>query len=257
MQPRAAGADDGRGADRVGRQHGVLQRDRIGVGGIVEHRARLLLEGGLLVGEVLEAVTFARPQKAIHRLLDQTPRTARVRMDGQELEVPASQVQVGDLVIVHPGERVPVDGPVVAGGMPQRAASTDAAAAAPASSSDQPTGAADAQAPAATTAQAANETAPAAPAPAAAPPPAPGYVVQFGAFSVAGNAQRLADQMNGKGYHANVVAYRDHQGRQIYAVRGEAYDSAAAADAAAKRIRELEGVPTAVVRQRASGAASG
>ena len=68
-----------------------------------------------LVGEVLEAVTFARAQRAIHRLLDQTPRTARVRRDGIEIEVPAEAVIVGDLVVVRPGEKVPVDGPVASG----------------------------------------------------------------------------------------------------------------------------------------------
>jgi Cu+-exporting ATPase len=68
-----------------------------------------------LVGEVLEAVTFARTERAIGRLLEQTPRTARVRRDGVECEVPAGEVVVGDLVVVRPGERVPVDGPVVAG----------------------------------------------------------------------------------------------------------------------------------------------
>jgi Cu+-exporting ATPase len=68
-----------------------------------------------LVGEVLEAVTFERTQRAIHRLLEQTPRTARVRRDGVEHEIPAAAVVPGDLVIVRPGERVPVDGPVVAG----------------------------------------------------------------------------------------------------------------------------------------------
>ncbi|MDR3636658.1 MAG: cation-translocating P-type ATPase family protein [Isosphaeraceae bacterium] len=68
-----------------------------------------------LVGEVLEAVTFERTQRALHRLLDQAPRTARVRRDGIELEVPAAHVAIGDLVIVRPGERIPVDGPVVAG----------------------------------------------------------------------------------------------------------------------------------------------
>ncbi len=68
-----------------------------------------------LVGEVLEAVTFARTQRAIGRLLDQTPKTARVRRDGVEIEVPAGEVHVGDLVIVRAGERIPVDGPVVAG----------------------------------------------------------------------------------------------------------------------------------------------
>jgi Cu+-exporting ATPase len=68
-----------------------------------------------LVGEVLEAVTFARTQKEIHRLLDQTPRVARVRRDGVEVEVPVAQVVAGDLVIVRAGERVPVDGPVLVG----------------------------------------------------------------------------------------------------------------------------------------------
>ncbi len=68
-----------------------------------------------LVGEVLEAITFDRTQRAIHRLLDSTPRTARVRRDGVESEIPAQNVIVGDLVVVRPGERIPVDGPVVAG----------------------------------------------------------------------------------------------------------------------------------------------
>jgi Cu+-exporting ATPase len=68
-----------------------------------------------LVGEVLEAVTFARTKRALGRLVDQTPRTARVRRDGIEAEVPARDVAVGDLVIVRAGERIPVDGPVESG----------------------------------------------------------------------------------------------------------------------------------------------
>ena len=68
-----------------------------------------------LVGEVLEAWTFARTRRALGRLVDQTPRTARVRRDGEEVEIPAHDVAVGDLVIVRPGERIPVDGTVLAG----------------------------------------------------------------------------------------------------------------------------------------------
>jgi Cu+-exporting ATPase len=68
-----------------------------------------------LVGEVLEAVTFARTQREIHRLLEHAPRTARVRRDGAEVEIPAGQVLVGDVVIVAEGERIAVDGPVLAG----------------------------------------------------------------------------------------------------------------------------------------------
>jgi P-type Cu+ transporter len=68
-----------------------------------------------LFGEVLEAWTFARTRRALGRLVEQTPRTARVRRQGQEVEVPAHRVEVGDLVIVRPGERIPVDGTVMSG----------------------------------------------------------------------------------------------------------------------------------------------
>ncbi len=68
-----------------------------------------------LVGEVLEAVTADRALRSIGRLFDQTPRVARVRRDGAEVEMPVGQVVAGDLVVVGPGERVPVDGPVLAG----------------------------------------------------------------------------------------------------------------------------------------------
>ena len=68
-----------------------------------------------LLGEVLEAWTFSRARRAMGRLVEQTPRTARVRRDGQEVEVPVRMVAVGDRVIVWPGERFPVDGRVVSG----------------------------------------------------------------------------------------------------------------------------------------------
>jgi Cu+-exporting ATPase len=68
-----------------------------------------------LLGEVLEAWTFARTRRALGRLVEQTPRTARVRRDGQEVEVPADRVEIGERVVVLPGERIPVDGTVLAG----------------------------------------------------------------------------------------------------------------------------------------------
>ena len=68
-----------------------------------------------LVGEVLEAVTFARTQREIHRLLDQTPRIARVRRDGEEQEIAVERVIPGDVVLVRAGERIPVDGPILVG----------------------------------------------------------------------------------------------------------------------------------------------
>jgi Cu+-exporting ATPase len=68
-----------------------------------------------LVGEVLEAWTFARTRRALARLVDQTPRTARVKRGEVEVEVPAHQVSVGERVVVRPGERIPVDGRVATG----------------------------------------------------------------------------------------------------------------------------------------------
>jgi P-type Cu+ transporter len=68
-----------------------------------------------LLGEVLEAWTFSRARQAMGRLVDQTPQTARVRRDGQEVEILANQVAVGDRVIVRPGDRVPVDGIIITG----------------------------------------------------------------------------------------------------------------------------------------------
>ena len=58
-------------------------------------------------------------------LVDQTPRTARVRRDGIEVEIAARDVAVGELVIVRPGERIPVDGPVAVGPLDGRSIGPD------------------------------------------------------------------------------------------------------------------------------------
>jgi Cu+-exporting ATPase len=68
-----------------------------------------------LVGECLEVLTFARAQRAIEKLLDYRPRTARLVRDGQEAEVDAGSVVVGDILVVRPGERIAADGSVIAG----------------------------------------------------------------------------------------------------------------------------------------------
>jgi Cu+-exporting ATPase len=69
----------------------------------------------VLVGRLLEARARGRTSEAIKRLLTLQPRTARVVRDGIEIEVPASKVILEDEVIVHPGERIPVDGDVTDG----------------------------------------------------------------------------------------------------------------------------------------------
>ncbi|MFB5678275.1 heavy metal translocating P-type ATPase [Paenibacillus terreus] len=69
----------------------------------------------ILVGKWFEAVAKGRSSDAIKSLMGLQARTARVVRDGQELDVPVEQVVVGDILIVRPGEKVPVDGEVMEG----------------------------------------------------------------------------------------------------------------------------------------------
>ena len=69
----------------------------------------------VLLGKWLETRAKRQTTEAIRALNALRPDTARVRRDGKEVEVPASRVAVGDVVVVRPGERVPVDGEVIEG----------------------------------------------------------------------------------------------------------------------------------------------
>jgi P-type Cu+ transporter len=69
----------------------------------------------ILLGRLLEARAKGRTGEAIRRLMDLQPRTARVVRDGVESDVPVAEVVAGDLVVVRPGDQVPVDGVVAAG----------------------------------------------------------------------------------------------------------------------------------------------
>jgi Cu+-exporting ATPase len=68
-----------------------------------------------LTGRFIEAQSKGRASEAIRRLIQLAARTARVRKDGMEQEIPVEQLQIGDLMIVRPGEKIPTDGEVVAG----------------------------------------------------------------------------------------------------------------------------------------------
>ncbi|MFI9846997.1 heavy metal translocating P-type ATPase [Nonomuraea sp. NPDC051941] len=69
----------------------------------------------ILLGRLLEARAKAGTGEAIRKLIGLQARTARVRRDGAEREIPIAEVLPGDLVIVRPGEKVPVDGVIVQG----------------------------------------------------------------------------------------------------------------------------------------------
>ncbi len=63
----------------------------------------------------LESYTLDKTRKSIRDLLDLAPRMAIVRREGDEIVVPVAELQVGDIVVVKPGARIPVDGVVTAG----------------------------------------------------------------------------------------------------------------------------------------------
>lgn len=78
------------------------------------------VEGALLLflfslGHALEHYAMDRARHAIQALGEITPKTARVQRDGRETEVPVEELLRGDVVIVRPGERVPIDGEVIDG----------------------------------------------------------------------------------------------------------------------------------------------
>ncbi|MFP4038052.1 MAG: heavy metal translocating P-type ATPase, partial [Desulfobacteraceae bacterium] len=68
------------------------------------------------LGKMLEARTKGRTGGAIRKLMDLRPKTATVLVDGKESQVPVSSLQVGDLVVVRPGQSIPVDGVIEEGG---------------------------------------------------------------------------------------------------------------------------------------------
>ncbi|MBX3424277.1 MAG: heavy metal translocating P-type ATPase [Pirellulales bacterium] len=77
-------------------------------------------EGALLlflfsIGHALEGYAMGRAKRAIEALSELAPRTARVRRNGQETEIAVEELQVEDIVIVKPDERIPADGFVIEG----------------------------------------------------------------------------------------------------------------------------------------------
>jgi copper-(or silver)-translocating P-type ATPase len=69
----------------------------------------------ILLGKYLEAVAKGKTSEAIRKLMGLQARTARVLRDGQETDIPVEEVQAGDIIVVRPGEKVPVDGVIVEG----------------------------------------------------------------------------------------------------------------------------------------------
>ena len=69
----------------------------------------------VLLGKYMEEIIKKKSSAAVRKLLDLKPQTARVIREGAEMEIPAEYVQVGDIVVVRPGEKIPADGVVIDG----------------------------------------------------------------------------------------------------------------------------------------------
>lgn len=80
-----------------------------------EWAAAVLVVFFMRIGDYVETFTAERARRALKDLTAMAPQTARVEREGAEVDVPVAEVKVGETVIVRPGEKIPVDGEVVAG----------------------------------------------------------------------------------------------------------------------------------------------
>ena len=110
--------------DRHGRRVRLLARGHVrarrssspsGARADVYYEAVILIIALVLLGNAMEARAKRNTTRALRELAKLQPSTARVRRDGQDIDVPIADVRTGDLVIVRPGERFPVDGVIVSG----------------------------------------------------------------------------------------------------------------------------------------------
>jgi len=81
----------------------------------VYYDAVLLILGFLLLGQWLDARAKHRTLDALHEFMKLQPQTARIIRDGREEEIPLGNVVANDIVVVRPGERIPVDGLILSG----------------------------------------------------------------------------------------------------------------------------------------------
>lgn len=81
----------------------------------VYYEAATVIVTLILFGRLLEARATGRTGEAIEKLAGLQAKTARVERDGRTIDIPADQVVAGDIVVIRPGERLPVDGTVIDG----------------------------------------------------------------------------------------------------------------------------------------------
>jgi P-type Cu+ transporter len=86
-----------------------------GIAPDVYYDAALLIIALILTGNTLESRAKGRTAQALRKLVQLQPKTARVRHDGAEIDLPIDAIRHGDILLVRPGERIPADGIVLSG----------------------------------------------------------------------------------------------------------------------------------------------
>jgi Cu+-exporting ATPase len=86
-----------------------------GIAPDVYYEAGILIIGLVLAGNTLESRAKGRTARALRKLVQLQPKTARVLRDGAERDLPLAEIQHGDVVLIRPGERIPTDGIVLSG----------------------------------------------------------------------------------------------------------------------------------------------
>src|SRR5690606_21412147 len=69
----------------------------------------------ILLERLLESGAKAKTSSAIKKLMNLQPKFARVKKNEREIDVPVAELAVGDLIVVRPGEKIPVDGEIISG----------------------------------------------------------------------------------------------------------------------------------------------
>ena len=95
--------------------HALMTLGILGAIAIAQYAAAAVIVFFMRLADFIEGYTTERARQAIKELLKLAPETARVERDGLEVEVPADQVTAGEIVLVKPGARIPVDGIVLEG----------------------------------------------------------------------------------------------------------------------------------------------
>jgi Cu+-exporting ATPase len=81
----------------------------------VYYEAALLIIALVLTGNTLESRAKGRTANALRKLVELQPKTAHVKRDGVEIDLPLDQIRHGDIILVRPGDRIPADGIVLSG----------------------------------------------------------------------------------------------------------------------------------------------